>query len=181
MACRPRRAARFERPPTPPCDNAPVKIRAAHDFDAPVDAVEAALLDPAFWAQLTLPDVSAPRVLAADADRIEMAMEWAGTLEGLGRRIAGTDRVTWKQTLRLDRSRHTGRLEIASEVRVTTTCRAELRFEPIDGGRATRRSLDGELTVKVPLVGGQAEQRLAPGIRKRIDDEAVALRTWLAR
>jgi len=45
----------------------------------------------------------------------------------------------------------------------------------IDGGAATRRTLDGELSVKVPLVGGQAEQRLAPGIRQRIDDEAVAL------
>jgi hypothetical protein len=158
-----------------------VKIRAAHNFDAPVEAVETALLDPDFWGQLELPDVDAPTVLSSKADRIEIAMVWAGTLEGLGRRIAGSDHVTWKQTLQLDRVRHTGRLEIASALRVTTTCRATLRFDPIDGGAGTRRTLDGELSVKVPLVGGQAEQRLAPGIRQRIDDEAVALRAWLAR
>jgi Protein of unknown function (DUF2505) len=159
-----------------------VRISTSHDFDAPVAAVEAALTDPAFWQQLRLRDVAPPRVVATQPDCVVVDMAWAGRLDGLGRRIVGRDSVTWRQTVRIDRTTHTGTLEISSELRVHATCRAILRFTDVTGGSArTRQTLDGELKVNVPLVGGQAERKLAPGIRQRLDDEAAAVRTWLAR
>jgi len=39
----------------------------------------------------------------------------------------------------------------------------------------TRRRIDGEFFVKVPLVGGTAERRIVPGIVTRMDVEAAAL------
>ncbi len=158
-----------------------MRIAAVHDFDAPVAAMEDALLDPEFWRELRLRDVDPPAVLTSEPTRIELAMAWDGRLDGLGRRIAGAERVTWRQAITLDRARATGTLVITSDLRVKATCRATLRFAALgsDGAR-TRRSLDGELKVNVPIVGGQAERKLAPGIQQRLDDEAAALRTWLA-
>ena len=37
------------------------------------------------------------------------------------------------------------------------------------------RALDGDFTVKVPLIGRTVERRLLPGILARLDVEAAAL------
>jgi hypothetical protein len=157
-----------------------MKIELQHEFYASVGSVEDALVDARFWAQLRLPDVALPVVVGSGADHIELAMEWAGTLDALGRRIAGTDQVTWSQTIDLDRSSHRGTLSIVSSLRVDVSCRGTFRLEPTADGTSTRRTFAGELKVKVPFVGGQAERKLAPGIRSRLDAEAAALADWLA-
>lgn len=158
-----------------------MRITRVDEFDASVAHVQDAMVDPEFWGALHLDGVAPANVLAHDHDMVRVAMQWAGNLDGLGRTIAGTSKVTWAQTVRVDRARATGALEITTELRVKATCRASLRFlaTGTDAAPRTRRELDGELKVGVPVLGGQAERQLAPGIQQRLDAEAAALRTWL--
>jgi hypothetical protein len=44
-----------------------------------------------------------------------------------------------------------------------------------NGGDASTRRLEGEFTVKVPLMGSAVEHKLLPGILSRLDVEAAAL------
>ncbi|MDQ1385449.1 MAG: hypothetical protein QOG65_2828, partial [Actinomycetota bacterium] len=55
---------------------------------------------------------------------------------------------------------------------------ADVRLEAIPTG--TRRRIDGEFFVKVPLVGGTAERRIVPGLVTRMGVEAVALTAALS-
>jgi hypothetical protein len=48
-------------------------------------------------------------------------------------------------------------------------------------GASTRRQLEGDLVVALPVVGGMAERRIVRGVLARLDVEADALRERLAR
>ena len=57
-------------------------------------------------------------------------------------------------------------------------CSGTFTYRDVAPGRS-ERATDGELTVKVPLVGGRAEKALAPAIVGRLDGEAQALQRRL--
>lgn len=159
-----------------------MKLDTTSELDAPVDAVEAALLDPAFWSQLQLSNMAAPEVVSAAADRIVVHMTFAGELDALGKRVVGNQGIAWDQTITIDRATHTGTLALASKMRVKVSAQATFRFEPLDGAPPrTRETLTGELKVHVPLVGGKVEGILGPGIQKSLEEQSASLQTWLSR
>jgi hypothetical protein len=150
---------------------------AEHRFAAPVDAVIAGLTDPAFHRGLQLPDL---KLLDADVQPnqsetvLRLRYDFVGHLDPLARRLLGGRRLTWLQELRVDRASGAGRLTFAAEADPRRLHgRADVVIEPDDGG--TRRTLDGELVVEVPIVGGNAERRIVPGLLRRLDIEASAL------
>jgi hypothetical protein len=155
-----------------------VRIESAYEYDAPIDAVERARLDPAFWRQLQLSNMAPPEVVSADDNRIVVHMVFAGTLDAIGRRIVGKQQIAWDQTITIDRGGHTGSLTLSSKVRVKVSADCRFRFEALDGNRC-RETLSGEIKVHVPLVGGKVESVLGPGIRKSLDEQAASVRTWL--
>ena len=150
---------------------------AEHRFATPVDAVIAGLTDPAFHRGLQLPDL---KLLDVDAHPnqsetvLRLRYDFVGHLDPLARRFLGGRRLTWLQELRVDRASGAGRLTFAAEADPRRFHgRADVVIEPDDG--ATRRTLDGELVVEVPVVGGNAERRIVPGLLRRLDIEAAAL------
>jgi hypothetical protein len=150
---------------------------AEHRFAAPVGAVIAGLTDPAFHRGLQLPDL---KLLDVDVHPnqsetvLRLRYDFVGHLDPLARRLLGGRRLTWLQELRLDRASGGGRLTFAAEADPRRLHgRADVVIEPDDGG--TRRTLDGELVVEVPVVGGNAERRIVPGLLRRLDIEAAAL------
>ena len=150
---------------------------AEHRFAAPVDAVIAGLTDPAFHRGLQLPDL---KLLDADVHPnqsetvLRLRYDFVGHLDPLARRLLGGRRLTWLQELRVDRASGAGRLTFAAEADPRRLHgRADVVIVPDDGG--TRRTLDGELVVEVPIVGGNAERRIVPGLLRRLDIEASAL------
>jgi Protein of unknown function (DUF2505) len=154
-----------------------VRFAAEHRFAAPVDAVIAGLTDPAFHRGLRLPDME---LLDVDAHTnqsetvLRLRYDFVGHLDPLARRLLGNRRLTWLQELRLDRASGAGRLAFEAEADPRRLHgRADVVLEPDNGG--TRRTLDGELVVAVPLVGGNAERRIVPGLVRRLDIEAAAL------
>jgi hypothetical protein len=154
-----------------------VRFAAEHRFDAPVDAVIAGLTDPAFHRELQLPDL---KLLDVDEHTnqtetvVRLRYDFVGQLDPFARRLLGDRRLTWLQELRLDRATGAGRLTFKAETDPRRLHgRAEVTLKPDDGG--TRRTLDGDLVVAVPVVGSRAERSIVPGLLRRLDIEADAL------
>jgi hypothetical protein len=154
-----------------------VHFVAEHRFAAPVEAVIAGLTDPAFHRELQLPDL---KLLDVDEHTnqtetvVHLRYDFVGQLDPFARRLLGNRRLTWLQELRLDRASGAGRLTFAAEADPRRLHGgADVALEPADGG--TRRTLDGELVVAVPLVGSRAERSIVPGLLRRLDIEADAL------
>jgi hypothetical protein len=171
-----------------------MRLEARHEFPAPVAAVERAMADPAFYDQLRdLPDLAPPEVVARTevGSRITLRVRYVftGYLDPIVRRILPVEQLVWVQTTELDTAAHEASLTVVPE-KLGSMLQCAGKFELVAATRTsgsgipkpgTVRTLTGELKVKVPLLGGRAEKALGPGILRRIDLEADALRAWLAR
>jgi hypothetical protein len=160
-----------------------VKLVARHRFAASVDAVCDAMGDPEFYARLRLPDVEPPEMISrsGDGDRVDVNVRfrYTGKLDPIARRIVGHDHVSWVQQLEIDRSSRSCALKVVPETgAVPVSCTGTFVLRDEDAGCV--RTLDGDLRVRVPLIGSRAERSLAPGIMRRLDLEAEALDRYLA-
>lgn len=160
-----------------------MKLAATHRFAASVAQVCEGMGDPDFYAGLRLPDVEPPEVIArteqGDHVDVRVRFKYTGKLDPIARRIVGHDHISWVQRLEIDRAAQSCALQVVPEmgaVPVSCTGRFVLRAE----GAGCVRTLDGELRIRVPLIGSRGERSLAPGIMRRLDLEAVALDRYLA-
>lgn len=140
------------------------------------------MLDPEFAPRLLeLPDVGDVEVVGTGSGSsgrwLSVRMVYDGSLDPIAARVLGSSSPSWIQTYRFDTGGQ-GALTISPEhheqllrCHATVTLREE--------GDGTRRLMIGELTVRVPLLGGRAERALAPAILRRIDVEAELLVDWL--
>jgi hypothetical protein len=143
------------------------------------------MADAEFYATLVLPDLEPPELLtrteAGARTEVHLRFVYTGRLDPIARRIVGRDHVSWVQRLVVDASTRTCALTVAPEIGVVpVSCEGTFTMQDDDGGRCLR-TLDGELRVKVPVIGGRAERSLAPGITRRLDLEADALDAYLDR
>jgi hypothetical protein len=155
-----------------------VRFHAEHRFSGPPDAVIGLLVDAEFHRGLQLPDMSLPDVLDSshdgDAVSLRLRYRYVGQLDAIAKRLLGDRTLTWLQELRLVQSSGAGRLTFWAEADPKRLHgRADIVIEPDNG--ASRRRVDGELTVAVPAVGGMAARRIVPGLLRRLDIEAQAL------
>jgi hypothetical protein len=160
-----------------------VSFNARHEFDAAPDAVAAAMTNPAFVGSLRLPDLEAPEVLEHAADGsgrlLRARFRFVGRLDPLARRILGNDRISWVQEVRVDAANAHGVLAVTPDAHPDRMRFAgEYQLAPTDQGSV--RTLSGELSIRVPVIARRAEQHILPGLLRRIDLEADALRAWLA-
>lgn len=136
------------------------------------------LCDPAFHAELDLPDLSRPDVVSTSVDgttrSLRLRYEYIGQLDPIARKIVGGRRLAWIQELRLDTATYTGTLSFSAEEdenRLNGT--AEIAIFQMEDNEHSRRRIDGHL--HVPLVGGSVERRIVPGLVRRLGVEAAAL------
>ena len=151
-----------------------MKFRLEHAFDAPIDAVETAMVDPEFLESTRLPDVGPPKVLSREEDgdtvTLRVSYHYTGSLDSLARRVLRTSDVAWVQETRLDRSSHRTTFTVIPKVHAERfQCGGSMQLT--EAGAATQRVIDGELKIKVPIFGGRAEGiRMVPA-----DEHDVAL------
>jgi hypothetical protein len=165
-----------------------VRFHAEHQLHGSVQAVTDLLLDPAFHQHLALPDLALPEVIGQDTDGDEATLrlryEYTGQLDPIARRLLGHRKLTWLQEIRLNRADGSGRLSFAADAnpkQLHGDARVRLESDNEDDDSQTLRRIDGQLIVKVPLVGGQAERRIIPGLLRRLDVEAAALNRHLRK
>jgi uncharacterized protein DUF2505 len=155
-----------------------MRFQAEHHFAAPVAAVIDLLGDPDFHRDLKLPDLALPEVLVAedDGDKVRLGLRYyyTGSVDPMVKRFLGSGDLTWRQDLELDRAAQTAELRFAADFDPRKMHgKASIVFEATDDG--SRRRLQGELVVSIPVVGGMAERAIVPGVKERLDIEAQAL------
>jgi len=159
--------------------NVGMRFEVEHVFPGSVAAVGGVLLDPSFHCALVLPDLSLPEVLEHNAGMLKLRYEFVGALDPIARRVIGGRKLTWIQELRLDSGSGVGTLSFSAEAEPKKLFgTADVALVAIDDGQ-TRRNVEGDLFVKVPLVGGTAERKIVPGLVRRLDVEAEAVRVAL--
>jgi hypothetical protein len=161
-----------------------VRFSVEHRFPVPVERVEQAMTDPAFFTELRdLPGVEPPAVLERthDHDRVRLRVRYvfSGHLPPIARRVLGHDELAWVQESTVDLTRHRTDFRVRPERhRERLGCHGTYLLRA-DGGD-TVRTIAGDLVVHVPLLAGRAERAIASGLVERLDAEAVTLRRWLA-
>ncbi len=159
-----------------------MKFDLEHTFHAPIDAVEAAMVDPEFLESTQLPDVGPPKVLSREEDgddvTLRVSYHYTGSLDSLARRVLRTSDVAWVQETKLDRSAHRTTFTVIPKVYPERfECGGVMQLAT--SGDVTERVIDGELKIKVPIFGGRAEGMILPGLRSRMNREAELLDQWL--
>lgn len=162
-----------------------MKISTSGDFAATAEQVFAVIADPAFQqAKVAELGGEAGSSAAVTTDGDGAVVETTRVLSSDG--LPGFVRSVVGDTLRISETQtwgaagadgsRTGSLRVAVDG-VPVTMTGTLALVPTDGG-ATQH-VAGDLTAKVPFLGGKIEDAAAPVIRDAIDAEFALIRTHL--
>ncbi|MEO9323122.1 DUF2505 domain-containing protein [Nocardioides sp. C4-1] len=157
-----------------------MQFRHALTYDAAPDAVFAMLADPAFREKVCAAQdvVSADVRLTPSGDGFELEMDQVQHTAGLpaiARKITGdTTEVTLTESW--SSSTH-GTLDVVTPGKPTT---ASGTITLAATGTGTTETVELEITVKVPLVGGRLEGLMAENIKSHMDVEHTVGAAWLA-
>ena len=162
-----------------------MRFRIEQHFDAAVDDVEAAFVDPAFLEELgTLPKLGRPELVdrRVDGDLVHQRVRYAfaGELSSAVTAVVDPDKLTWVEESTLDRRTHRTRFTIVPDhYKSRLTCDGEFVLHPTPPG--TRRVATGDLKVRFPLVGGKVERAIIEGLEEHAEREVDAMKRWLSR
>lgn len=162
-----------------------MRFHLEHHFDAPVERVERAVLEPDFQERLLdLPNVGHREVteLTEHEDgtvRRVVAYTFGGELPGPVQKVVGGKTASWDEVGVFDPGRHEWRFVIRPRMPVPFECAGSYLFKPNGGG--TLRGVEVDLTVKVPVVGRLVENAIRDGLVKTMDAEAAILADYLTR
>jgi hypothetical protein len=152
-----------------------MRFDAEQRFDTSVRQLLALFTDPDFYPTLGgLPQISVPEIVAhsakGDTVRIELRQRYTGDLPSAALAVIDPDRLTWVEQLVFDLEAATATTRLVPDhYPDRLTCTGRYTFLSI-GGDPDRpgavRRLDGDLKVRVPLVGGRVEQALVSGLQQ---------------
>jgi len=160
-----------------------VRFRIEQRFDAPLEQVEAALLDPAFLERLaTLPTLGRPELLDQREEgglvRRRIRYAFVGELSSAVTAVVDPAKLTWVEDSTLDRHTHGTTFRIVPD-HYRDRLAASGTFVLQSAGGGTRRVAEGDLRVRFPLVGSKVERAIVSGLREHAAAEERAMREWL--
>jgi hypothetical protein len=87
-------------------------------------------------------------------------------------------RLTWIEDSTLDRRSHRTTFSIVPDhYRDRLACEGTFTLQP--DGEGTRRTAEGDLRVRFPLVGGKVERAIVSGLEEHAELEADVMSRWL--
>jgi hypothetical protein len=161
-----------------------MRFSVEHRLAASVEAVEAAMTDPDYFAELrTMPGVEPPVLLARRTERERVLLDvryvFSGELPSVARSVLGRGELAWVQHSIVDLVRHRTDFTIEPERHAALIdCKGVYLLRA--GAEHTARTISGDLRVNVPLLAGRAERAITAGLVERLDAEADVLKRWLA-
>jgi hypothetical protein len=164
-----------------------VRFEVRQHIDAPLDAVAAALCDPAYYAALgTAPKLGVPEVLdrRVDGDQVLLRVRYrfAGELSSAARAVLDPNKLTWVDESRHDLAQHRVTFVLKPDHyadRLSCTGGYRLEADPADASQ-TIRTASGDLKVRAALVAGSVERALVSGLKEHLDAEAGILAHFVA-
>jgi hypothetical protein len=161
-----------------------MRFEIVQTIPAAADAVDAALVDPTFLARMVeLPKLGSAEVVEQrrDGDVVVQDVRYLfrAQLSSAVTRFVDPDRLTWVERSTCDLAAHRTRCVIRPDHYASML---EGRYDAViaDGGGTSRRTITGELSVRVPLVGGRAERAIVDGIRENAAAQADLLAEHLS-
>lgn len=160
-----------------------MRFRIEQVFEAPLPTVEHAFLDKAFLTRLAqLPKLGCPELVeqTAEGQRVHQVVRYrfSGALSPAVTRVVDPSKLTWLDDSTLDRTTHVTWHRVLPDhyanrliCTYSTTLRPELEH--------TRRTTDGDLQVRFPLVGGRVERAIVSGLHEHAELEAEVFRDWV--
>ena len=161
-----------------------MELRVEQVIAAPLEAVEDAFVDPGFLARLAeLPSFAGVELLSqeVDGDLVRQRVHYAfvGELSPAVTAIVDPAKLSWVEESVHDRATHRADCRILPDHYAhRLECSYAVQLTP--EGNATRRTAQGDLRVRVPLLGGRAERAIVGGLRDHAEREAEAVAAWLA-
>lgn len=160
-----------------------MQFRLEQFLPGPLDAVEAAVTDPAFLEALSrLPNLGRPELLdqREDGHRLHQRVRYhfAGELSPAVTRFVDPAKLSWIEVSTHDRRTHVADFAIQPDhYGSILSCKGRFVLRP--EGESTRRTAEGELKVHIPLVGRKAEQAIVSGLSDHARMETEILAQWL--
>lgn len=162
-----------------------MRFEIEQDITGPVEAVARAYTDPRFYELLgELPKLGRPEVLERREDgsvvHLAVRFRFTGNLSPAVTRVVDPARLTWVEQSVHDLERHTVTFHMqpdnyADRLRFDGSS----RFEPAGDGR-TRRVAEGDVSVRVPLVGRTVEGAIVSGLREHLAAEVEVVERLVA-
>jgi hypothetical protein len=162
-----------------------MRFRITQRFDAPLDDVEATLLDAAFLEGLgRLPKLGKPQLLDVEVTgetvRRRIRYAFAGQLSSAVTAVVDPAKLTWVEDSTADRRTHRTTFRILPDHYADRlTASGTFTLESI--GTRTQRVAEGDLRVRFPLVGGRVEKAIVSGMEDYARAEGDAIASWLAQ
>nr|WP_249420386.1 DUF2505 family protein [Rhabdothermincola salaria] len=152
-----------------------------HDVDDVLDAYA----DPSLYPGLPeLPKIGRPEVLehrrAGDLVHLDLRYAYVGDLPAAATAFIDPGRLTWVQRTAVDLGRRTSTITLLPDhYPDRLQCAGTFHFAADDSGSGSHRRVQGDLEVRVMVVGGQVERALVSGLEEFLDAEATAVDHWI--
>ena len=160
-------------------------FRLEQRFDAPVEIVESAFVDPELFAHLSgMSDLGHPELLeqVAEDDTVRQRVQYrfTGDLTPAIAAVLDRDRLTWVEESELDRRTHCQTFRIVPDhYRDRLKCSGRVTLQEADGG--TLRVAEANLDVRFPFVGQTVARTIVAGLVENAATQEQAVIEWLSR
>lgn len=161
-----------------------MRFRIDQTLQAAVDAVDAALVDPAFLVRMDeLPKLGAAEVLdqrrEGDVVRQDVRYLFQAELSAAVTRVVDPALMTWVERSECNLVTHATSCEIRPDhYGSMLSGRYDAVTVTVDAG--SRRTITGEVKVRIPLVGGKVERAIVSGLEENATAQATLLDTFIA-
>ncbi|MEI7591888.1 MAG: DUF2505 family protein [Actinomycetes bacterium] len=159
-----------------------MRFDATQRFAMPVDQLLALFIDPDFYPSLAgLPKISAPEVTShaasGDVVRIDLHLRFTGDLPSAALAVIDPAKLSWIERITFDLPSASATTELLPDhYPDRLSCAGTYSFRAGDCADVAARSirrLEGDLKVRMPLVGGRVERALVSGLREHADAEQL--------
>jgi hypothetical protein len=154
------------------------------EIPAPVDAVEAALVDPDFLARMgELPKLGSAEVVGCARDGSVVSLQvrylFQADLPGAVTRFVDPARLSWVEDSTCDLAAHRTQCVIKPDY-YANLLSGSYDATVAEDGAGSVRTVTGSLKVHVPLVGGKAEKAIVGGLEENAAAQTTILTDWIA-
>ena len=162
-----------------------MRFEIVQDITATPDAVDGALVDPAFLVRMAeLPKLGSADVVsqARDGDVVRQDVRYLfqAELSSAVTRVVDPKKLTWVERSVCDLALHRTQCEIRPD-NYGGLLSGRYDAVIIATGAGARRTLTGDLKVKMPLVGGKVERAIVGGLEENAAAQTTLLEQFLGR
>ncbi|MEA2703544.1 MAG: hypothetical protein QOD63_1489 [Actinomycetota bacterium] len=159
-------------------------FRLEQRFDAPLEAVESAFVDPDLLAHLSgIAELGHPELIdqavAGDTVRQRVKYRFTGDLTPAIAAVLDRDRLTWVEESELDRRTHCQTFRIVPDFYgERLRCSGTVTLGKAHGG--TVRLAEADLEVRFPFVGQTVARTIVAGLVENAATQQQAVADWLS-